>query len=303
MSGDPVDVIARTLLYEGYLLYPYRPSAVKNQQRFNFGVLYPEAYCVATASNEAWRLQVECPVLGDAGTRIEVSVRFLQLVERQAEANAVAAWHEAIERTVAVEGSTLGGIGRPGSRMAFGEDLIRGEVEVGVEEVRAGAYKLTVRVSNLTSLDSAEASRNDALLRSLVSAHVVLRTVGGDLISLLDPPEAFRDITSACSNVGVWPVLVGDDGRHDCMLASPIILYDYPQIAPESPGDLFDGTEIDEILALRILTMTDDEKREARGADARAREILDRTESLPPEHWAKLHGAVRGLRKIAERTS
>jgi len=61
------------------------------------------------------------------------------------------------------------------------------------------------------------------------------------------------------------------------MLASPIILYDYPQIAPESPGDLFDGTEIDEILALRIMTMTDDEKREMRNTDVRARRILERT--------------------------
>ena len=78
--------------------------------------------------------------------------------------------------------------------------------------------------------------------------------------------------------------------------ASPIILYDYPQIAPESAGDLFDGTEIDEILALRILTMTDAEKLEVRNGDDRARRILERTEMLPPEHFQKLHGALRGLR-------
>ena len=91
-------------------------------------------------------------------------------------------------------------------------------------------------------------------------------------------------------------MLVGE-GQRDTLLSSPIILYDYPQIAPESPGDLFDGTEIDEILSLRILTMTDEEKREMRAVDERARRILERTEALPPEHFMKLHGALRGLRQ------
>jgi hydrogenase maturation protease len=141
------------------------------------------------------------------------------------------------------------------------------------------------------------------LTQSLVSAHVVLGADSGDFVSLLDPPDAFREIAASCANDGVWPVLVGDEGRRDCMLASPIVLYDYPKIAPESPGDLFDGTEIDEILALRILTLTEDEKREARGADERARRILDRTDALPPEQWAKLHGAIRGLRRVTEETT
>ncbi len=85
------------------------------------------------------------------------------------------------------------------------------------------------------------------------------------------------------------------------MLSSPIILYDYPQIAPESPGDLFDGAEIDEILMLRIMTLTDDEKREMRQSDDRARQILERTESLPDEQFMKLHGVLRGLRTSARR--
>jgi hydrogenase maturation protease len=79
------------------------------------------------------------------------------------------------------------------------------------------------------------------------------------------------------------------------MLSSPIILYDYPQIAPESAGDLFDGAEIDEILTLRIMTMTDDEKREMRGVDDHARRILERTEMLPGDHLLKMHGTMRGL--------
>ena len=96
--------------------------------------------------------------------------------------------------------------------------------------------------------------------------------------------------------MGTWPVLIGEEGQRDTVLSSPIILYDYPQIAPESPGDLFDGAEIDEILSLRIMTMTDEEKQEMRQSDARARKILERTEALPEEQFLKLHGALRRLR-------
>jgi hydrogenase maturation protease len=86
------------------------------------------------------------------------------------------------------------------------------------------------------------------------------------------------------------------------MLSSPIILYDYPQVAPESPGDLFDGGEIDEILSLRIMTMTDEEKQEMRDSDERTRKILERTENLPEEQLMKLHGALRGLRNARGET-
>lgn len=91
---------------------------------------------------------------------------------------------------------------------------------------------------------------------------------------------------------------VGNEGEYDTMLSSPIILYDYPQIAPESPGTLFDGTEIDEILALRIMTLTDEEKQEIRQGDERAREILERTEAITPEQFMKLHGVIRSLRPV-----
>jgi hydrogenase maturation protease len=157
-------------------------------------------------------------------------------------------------------------------------------------------------VKNITSLEN-EASRDGrdaALMRSLVSAHILLGSLDGEFVSLLDPPENLKDLAASCKNVGAWPVLVGAEGQRDTMLSSPIILYDYPQIAPESPGDLFDGTEIDEILALRIMTMTEDEKREMRNTDERARKMLDRTETLPMEHFMKLHGTLRELRSLKE---
>lgn len=112
-------------------------------------------------------------------------------------------------------------------------------------------------------------------------------------MSLTDPPEALREAAAACVNQGLWPILVGDTGRTDMLLASPIILPDYPQVATESPGDLFDSCEIDEILTLRILTMTDDEKREMAASDPRARALLARTEALDEADIARLHGALR----------
>jgi hypothetical protein len=79
------------------------------------------------------------------------------------------------------------------------------------------------------------------------------------------------------------------------MLSSPVILYDHPEIAPESAGDLFDSTEIDEILTLRTMALTDEEKREARATDPRAADLIDRLDDLPPELMEKLHGAIRYL--------
>jgi hypothetical protein len=83
------------------------------------------------------------------------------------------------------------------------------------------------------------------------------------------------------------------------MLASPIILSDYARVAPESPGDFFDGGEIDQLLVLNILGMTDDEKREMRAGDPRAREVLERTEAMTPEQLLRLNGVLRDLRPTA----
>jgi hypothetical protein len=117
-------------------------------------------------------------------------------------------------------------------------------------------------------------------------------------LSLLDPPEWAKPAAEACKNLHTWPVLIGEEGRRDAMLSSPIILYDHPTIAPESPGDLFDATEIDEILTLRTMALTEAEKREARATDERAAAIIDRVDSMPPELLERLHGAVRYLRGV-----
>jgi hydrogenase maturation protease len=122
---------------------------------------------------------------------------------------------------------------------------------------------------------------------------------GGEFVSSTDVPDKWQSASAECLNKGLWPVLIGTAAERDTMLASPIILYDYPQLAPESPGNLFDSTEIDEILTLRILTLTDDEKRMAASVDARARDLLARTDALGEEQLMNLHGTIRGLRPAA----
>ena len=159
---------------------------------------------------------------------------------------------------------------------------------------------MTVRVRNDTTLsDDFPDDRDEALLRALVSSHVILDVRDGAFVSLMDPPAHWRDIADGCQNIGTWPVLVGEPGSSDTMLASPIILYDHPQVAPDSRRDLFDATEIDEILTLRILTLTEDTKKLGMiGVDDCAWSLLVGTESPVREQMMGLHGTIRGLRPL-----
>jgi len=297
MKMDAVEKIANAVLYEGYMLYPYRASAVKNQHRFNFGVLYPPQYCERQQGGaDACEMQTECLVLASAGLApaVEVKVRFLQLIEREDR-------QEGIERDICTPACDLESIAARPHHQSFVFEPLTGELELAASRASDALYKITLTIRNCADYENTQAGdRAEALLRSLVSVHSILHVSGGTFLSSIDPPENFRDAAAQCRNLGTWPVLAGEEGQQDMVLSSPIILYDYPQIAPESPDDLFDGTEIDEILALRILTMTDQEKLEVRNGDERARLILERTEGLPAEHFQKLHGALRGLRALSE---
>ena len=339
--------VADSVLYEGYLLYPYRASAVKNRQRFNFGVLLPPAYAQAQTGNDAWSMKTECLLEGES-PRLDVRVRFLQVIVREAgrlldaketdsqkrgapstayeivpelvvNGDVYQTWQEAVEREVTIldcrlaelsveprhirmssepsqETETLrDAAGRPAGVLVRRHEQLECIVTVSAAPLVEGRWKVTADVANKTSCDS-HATRDEALPHSLVAAHTLLTAREGQFVSMLDPPHAFAADCAACINVGTWPVLLGTAGERDWMLSSPIILYDYPQIAAESAGSFFDGTEIDEMLALRVMTMTDAEKREMRTVDRRAREILERTESLPEEHLLKLHGTIRGLK-------
>lgn len=299
MNPKLVEDIANAVLYEGYMLYPYRASAIKNRQRWNFGVLYPRAFSETQNGNDPWLMQTECLTQStDASAALSIRVRFLQLMDGSSEFQQ--SWQEASEREVSISSLRLSELEFSPVQQKFSFPAnCAGNVEAQAEHLGKGLFKLRIRVINAASFDSS-GSRESALMKSLVSAHTILELKGGEFVSLLDPPEALRDVAAECKNIGNWPVLVGEPGQRDTMLCSPIILYDYPQIAPESAGSLFDGTEIDEILTLRIMTLTDEEKMEMSQGDKRARQILQRTESMPAEQLMKMHGAVRGLRRTEQ---
>jgi hydrogenase maturation protease len=337
MRNDLVNQIANAVLYEGYILYPYRRSAVKNQQRWNFGVLYPRSYAAGQTGHDAWSMQMECLASFTPQTHLKVSARFLQLVNRDVgqlrapvpSVNSTddllyervdtlkigdktfQSWQEAVEREVSfapaisyskpqsvifsfkaekkctplVDGEMIAAV------VVRQNESVIGQLTVSATQQTESISKLRVVLTNRT--DFSGSVRDAALAKSLLSAHLVVSLENGEFISLLDPPERARAAACTCVNIGCWPVLVGAEPARDTMLASPIILYDYPQIAAESPGDLFDSTEIDEILSLRILTLTDDEKRDMRAADERSRKILQRTEELQAQKLGDLHGALR----------
>jgi hypothetical protein len=285
MNRDAIDRIARAVLYEGYLLYPYRGSATKNRQRFNFGTLHPASW--AEGRREPSFLEAQVLVRGEEA-RLEGAARFLHLVELPSPSGP---WQQGREREVAIP--SLPGV-EPFSFAPEeeGQERVEGSIELSSAQVEGGLHRVGIRLRNAGVLDPS-VPREAALRRALVSAHLLLGVRDGEFVSLLEPPDDAAAAAAGCKNLGCWPVLVGAPGTRDTMLVSPIILYDYPAVAPESPGDLFDGAEIDEILSLRILTMTEAEKQEARETDPRARAVLDRTEALSPADLMRLHGALR----------
>ena len=304
--------MADAVLYEGYILYPYRASSQKNQSRWQFGVVMAPGYAAAEES-ETSVTRAECVLEHTGQPSVTVLLRFLQVQRRTAGGET---WDEAVEREVEVtaDAAALSGAGVVHEfTVEGGEDHEDGVVRrrkplAGAITVRAAevpgpwrAVRLHVLVENRTGLDDTPRSRDAALPTALVAAHTILTVTGGDFISMTDPPEWAAPAVAECRNEGGWPVLADPDGGRKVVLSSPIILYDHPELAAESPGELYDGTEIDEILTLRTLALSDAEKAEARATDPRAAALLDRVESMDPQTMAQLHGTFRSLRPMAER--
>ena len=282
--------VADAVLYEGYLLYPYRASAQKNQLRWQFGVLAPRRWSEA-GGGDPWCSRTETLVEAGDDCVVHLRLRALQLETRGRDG-----WDEGVEREVdavlplfearTVDFQLPGG---PGRR------AVTGRLRVSAQRLPGpyGVVHLRADVENLTDCEPG-LPRPQALRRSLVGAHLLIGAAGGTFLSLADPPEWARPFAEGCVNEHTWPVLLGN-----VVLSSPIILADHATVAPESQGDMFDGTEIDEILSLRTLALTDEEKAEARATDPRAAALMDRVDSMPPEVWGRLHGAIRSLNRVA----
>jgi hydrogenase maturation protease len=381
MSLAEVRRIADAILYEGYILYPYRASAQKNQSRWQFGVLMPPCYAAVDPSENS-TMRAECVFEHYGQPTVDVTVRFLQVQRRRTagaapdgsrpdtgvlDASVPAVWDEAVEQevTVAVSSQPLLGDGTdiqftvPGGEdtetMAGARVVRRREPLTGSVSVRATplpgpwqAARLTVQVTNesdwsahgeppppervigdrsntganaarspagespppegvigdpsntganaaRSAAGGAPPRRETALPAALVAAHVIITVSGGAFLSMTDPPEWASQEVAACQNTGCWPVLAGPEGGREVMLAAPIILPDHPQIASESPGELYDGTEIDEILTLRTLALSAEEKAAARATDPRAAALIDRVDAIDAPTMAQLHGTIRAM--------
>ena len=336
MNRELAKKVADAVLYEGYMLYPYRPSAIKNRQRWTFGILYPPAYREVREGTERAAMHSECLVVAESEPRVQIQLRFLHSLTRQVarsvdggfeavaslvvDGRLVESWDEGVERSVELDvasgdpiekefgfpavsenellrdasGCVIGSISRT-------QHEVRGTVGMSSQLVSEGVWKLVINVRNETLLETETSDRDKVLRLSLLSAHTILTLSGGQFVSLLDPGPELRELANKCVNVGNFPVLIGDYGERDMMLCSPIVLYDYPQVAPESAGDFYDATEMDEMLTLRVMTLTEDEKSEMQAADDHVRDLLLRTEQSAREQLARTHGAIRGMRPLSEK--
>ena len=326
MSYD-IRRVADAVLYEGYVLYPYRASAQKNRSRWQWGVLMTPDYVTANPSERSVT-QAECVFEHSGHPTVDIAVRFLQVQRRTTSAPLTAAtqaspprpttWDEAIEQEVSltVDSSALLGEGYArgfvipggeehetdgGASVSRRREHLLGSVQVRTTHLPGPwrAARLQVRVSNESGTLAESWTRDEALPSALVAVHMIVTLSDGAFVSMTDPPEWAREEVRRCENIGCWPVLAGPPDSRQVVLASPIILPDHPQLADESPGDLYDGTEIDEILTLRTLALTDEEKDAARATDPRSAALIDRVDAMDVPTMAQLHGAIRGLRPVA----
>ncbi|MFF9810505.1 hypothetical protein ACF1G5_36280 [Streptomyces coeruleorubidus] len=339
---EQVSAVADAILYEGYLLYPYRRSSAKNRVRWQFGVLFPRDWAEAdgpvvpgvSGSADSWYQQTECllRVRQPGSASVRVRIRHLQMQRKQVEETREGR-HHAVESLRAADGTThltfdeavpreheaevpldellQGGRTVPvvapagadveplpghAGRVVRHRDEVRADTTVTAERLSDDLCRLRVRTTNTGPAPEPRTARDEALRRALIATHTLIGGDGVEFVSLTAPPTDLSALARSCRNEFTFPVLGGDDGH--VLLSAPIILPDHPQVAPESPGDLHDAAEIDEILTLRTMLLTDEEKREARATDPRAAAILDRVDTMPQEVFERLHGAVRSLAPV-----
>jgi hypothetical protein len=318
-NWDRARAVADAVLYEGYLLYPYRATSSKNQSRWQFGVLGPQG-AAATGIGEDDTLSAQVLVRSNGVASLAGMVRFLQLQHRGAE-RAVdggfqpvdeltvgdaswLSWDEAVEREIAIGPMPVTSLPRTldisvpsatdveildGGRLVRTCQALHGLLDISAER-DGDLLRLTLEVRNTAP---PAADKDGAIATSLIGTHLLLSLADGEFVSLLEPPDSAADAVARCSQHRCFPVLAGPAGDRQLVLASPIILYDHPEIAEQSKGALYDSTEIDEILTLRIMTMTDEEKAQARATDPLAAQIIDRCDAMSPEAMLDLHGVLR----------
>ena len=330
---DSARMVADAVLYEGYLLYPYRASSAKNAVRWQFGVLGPPG--TASQIGEPTSMHSECLLRSNGDGSIDVHLRFLQIQRREVELSdggrwvPVAelrargerwiGWDEAVPHELRFGPFPLGAretvtVDVPGGenvepvtdadatvigRLVRRRRALRADLVIALAALGHDLHRVSVTVTNTVAAQDRVHTRTDASASSFLGAHLLLEADQGTFVSLLEPPDdASAAAAARCRNQRCWPVLASADD--DLVMVSPIILYDHPELAPESDGELFDATEIDEILTLRVMTMTDEEKAEARATDPKAAAIIDRCDAMSDDTLTQLHGRLRNPHAHAE---
>ncbi|AGB22883.1 hypothetical protein Mycsm_02548 [Mycobacterium sp. JS623] len=311
--------VADAVLYEGYLLYPYRATSGKNQSRWQFGVLGPQG-AADTGIGEDNTLSAQVLVRSSGVPALSGVVRFLQLQHRAAEREVGGryqptaelstgsaswlSWDEAVECEIAIDRFSVTSLPRTldisvasgsdvemldGGRLVRTRRALCGQLDISTER-DGDLLRLSFELRNVAP---PAPDKNEAIATSMIGTHLLIEVAGGEFVSLLEPPDSAADAVARCTQHRCFPVLAGPPGERDLVLVSPIILYDHPEIAEQSKGALYDSTEIDEILTLRIMTMTDEEKAQARATDPLAAQIIDRCDTMSPEAMLDLHGVLR----------
>lgn len=271
-----LDELVTTLLWEGYALYPYTPGATKNATPTPFGIVYPPAYAQGSPTTFD-RIRMQGIVDGPASATLALEVRCLQA---------------GVEQRVTLPPTPLAQLEVDGVGAEFAFDAITGRVRMAAQRFDERLARVTMCVHNTTPVDPGDPplDRAAALALSLLSTHVVAHVAGARFLSPVDPPEHGAAAVMACAAVNTFPVLANDDDT--ALLGAAIVLPDHPQLAPESRGDLFDATEIEEALLLHVLALSDDEREQIAEHDPAVRAMVERAVAATPDDIRALHGRV-----------
>jgi hypothetical protein len=274
-----------SLLYEGYALYPYTPGAAKNATPTPFGIVYPPAYAAGNAATFD-HLRMEGVVETGSDTAFSGTLVFLQPAGER---------HKAEPRRIELPSVPLAELlgGGRGEEFSFeAEEAIAGRVRMRAENAGDGVVRLRLCVHNTTGVGPGAAglSRTDALRSSLISTHVVAEVADGRFVSPLDRKGPWGEAVGACESVNTWPVLANP--ADTAMLGAAIVLPDHPSMAPESLGNLFDSTEIEEALLLHVHALSDSEREDISSQDPAVREMVERAARTTPEEIMSLHGRL-----------
>jgi hypothetical protein len=280
-----LESLVNSLLYEGYALYPYTPGATKNATPTPFGIVYPPAYA---AGNPATfdHLRVECVIEAPADAELTGQARFMQAAGER---------HQGTVRRLEVPPTPLASLAEDGVGEEFemeGEHPLRGRIRMRAADLGNGLHRVAMCVHNTTPLLGApeETGRAEALQQSLLSTHVVLQTSAGRFVSPLERDGETGAAVAECRNVNTFPVLATE--ADDAILGAAIVLPDHPRMAPESLGNLFDNTEIEEALLLHVHALSEGEREEIERQDPAVREMIARAEAATPDEILALHGRM-----------